>query len=162
MGSCGERFWWWPRRRGRRIPAAGCNGRANAGHGQKIRRPEGFRGKGPLASLLLSHRPLTGMLLRRASPLGLFRENRTPPSFQTGSKESWQHQHTNEWPTTPDLFPTSGAESINEVLRRRHSEIYFISRTNQPPLAYIPRASGRYHGKELLILVSNRLVVLRQ
>src|SRR6185369_13493807 len=52
-----------------------------------IRRPEGFRGKGPLASLLLSHRPLTGMLLRRASPLGLFHENRTPPSFQTGSAE---------------------------------------------------------------------------
>ena len=36
----------------------GCNDRANAGHGQKTRRPEGFRGKGRLASLLLGHRPL--------------------------------------------------------------------------------------------------------
>jgi len=41
-GSCGEGFWWWPRRRGRRIPAVACNGRANAGHRQKTRRPEGF------------------------------------------------------------------------------------------------------------------------
>ena len=41
-GSCEEGFWWWPRRRGRRIPGAGCNGRANAGHRQKTRRPEGF------------------------------------------------------------------------------------------------------------------------
>src|SRR5712692_3488413 len=31
-------------------PAAGCKERANAGHGQKTRRPEGFRGKGRLAS----------------------------------------------------------------------------------------------------------------
>ena len=34
VGSCGEGFWLWPRRRGRSIPAAGCDGRANAGHGQ--------------------------------------------------------------------------------------------------------------------------------
>src|SRR5712692_10360730 len=56
--SCGERFWRRPRRRGRSIPAAGCDGRANAGCRRKIRRPEGFRGKGRLASLLLGHRPL--------------------------------------------------------------------------------------------------------
>src|SRR6266851_4995962 len=31
-------------------PAAGCKERANAGHGQKTRRPEGFRGKGRVAS----------------------------------------------------------------------------------------------------------------
>ena len=30
-------------------PAAGCDDRTNAGHGQKTRRPEGFRGKGRLA-----------------------------------------------------------------------------------------------------------------
>jgi len=42
---CGEGFWLWPRRRGRSIPAAGGNDRANAGHGQKTRRPEGFQQK---------------------------------------------------------------------------------------------------------------------
>src|SRR6266852_5289808 len=49
-GRCGEGFWLWPRRRVPSIPAAGCKERANAGHGQKTRRPEGFRGKGRLAS----------------------------------------------------------------------------------------------------------------
>ncbi len=85
-GSCDEGFWAGPRRRGRCIPAAGCNGRANTGPAQKNRRPKGFRGKGRLASLLLGHRPLAGMLPRRASPSGLFLENRTPSNFQTGSK----------------------------------------------------------------------------
>ena len=84
-GRCGEGFWPWPRRRGRGIPAAGCDGRANAGHGQKTRRPEGFRGKGRLASLLLSRRSTRDILPRRASPYGLFRENSTLHNFQTGS-----------------------------------------------------------------------------
>src|SRR3989442_7130785 len=66
-GRCGEGFWLWPRRRVPRIPAAGCKERANAGHGQKTRRPEGFRGKGRLASLLLSRRSTRDILLRRAS-----------------------------------------------------------------------------------------------
>ncbi len=43
MGSSGEGFWLWPRRRGRSIPAAGCDGRVNARRKQKTRRPEGFR-----------------------------------------------------------------------------------------------------------------------
>ena len=67
-GFCGEGFWGWPRRRGRRIPAVGCNGRANAGHRQRTRRPEGSRGNGPLASLLVGHRPLrVCSLLTRSS-----------------------------------------------------------------------------------------------
>lgn len=45
--SCGEGFWRWPSGRGRRVSAEGCNGRANAGHRQKIRRLEGFRESGP-------------------------------------------------------------------------------------------------------------------
>src|SRR6266849_4217976 len=85
-GCCGEGFWLWSRRRGRSIPAAGCDDRTNAGHGQKTRRPEGFRGKGRLASLLLSRRSTRDILLRRASPSGLFPENSAPRSFQTGSK----------------------------------------------------------------------------
>src|SRR6266849_6048908 len=84
-GRCGEGFWLWPRRRVPSIPAAGCKERANAGHGQKTRRPEGFRGKGRLASLLLSRRSTRDILLRRASPSGLFPENSAPRSFQTGS-----------------------------------------------------------------------------
>src|SRR5229473_4307030 len=73
-GCCGEGFWLWPRWRGRSIPAAGCKERANAGHGQKTRRPEGFRGKGRLASpcsRMLSELLRGGRaqrLLRRASP----------------------------------------------------------------------------------------------
>jgi len=39
---CGEGFWTWPRRRGRSIPGAGCDDRANAGQNRKTRRPEGF------------------------------------------------------------------------------------------------------------------------
>src|SRR5258708_34684597 len=85
-GRCGEGFWLWPRGRVPSIPAAGCKDRANAGHGQKTRRPEGFRGKGRLASLLLSRRSTRDILLRRASPSGLFPENSAPRSFQTGSK----------------------------------------------------------------------------
>src|SRR5207245_7793729 len=85
-GRRGEGFWLWPRRRVPSIPAAGCKERANAGHGQKTRRPEGFRGKGRQASLLLSRRSTRGILLRRASPSGLFPENSDPRSFQTGSK----------------------------------------------------------------------------
>src|SRR6266849_2295557 len=65
-GCCGEGFWLWPRWRVPRIPAAGCDDRTNAGHGQKTRRPEGFRGKGRLASLLLSRRSTRDILLRRA------------------------------------------------------------------------------------------------
>jgi hypothetical protein len=85
---CGEGFWLWPRRRVPSIPAAGCTERANAGHGQKSRRPEGFRGKDRLASLLLSRRSTRDILLRRASPCGLFPENSAPRSFQTGSMKS--------------------------------------------------------------------------
>ena len=88
--SCGEGFWLQPRRRGRSIPAAGCDGRANAGRGQKTRRPEGFRGEGWLASLLLGRRPL------RVSSLGAPRhpafsaKTGLPRNFQTGSEVSGQ------------------------------------------------------------------------
>jgi len=67
------------------LPTCRDDGRANAGRGQKTRRPEGFRAKDRLASLLLAHRPLAGMLARHASPSGLFPENRIPRNFKTGS-----------------------------------------------------------------------------
>jgi len=57
-GSCGRGFWLWPRRQGPRIPNAGCKGRANEGHRQKTRRPEGSRVKSALAALLIPQRPL--------------------------------------------------------------------------------------------------------
>jgi hypothetical protein len=84
--ACGSGFW--SRRAGRRvasIPAAGCKQRANAGHGQKTRRPEGFRAKGRLASLLLAHRSTRDMLAPRASPSSLLHENRPSFHFDTGS-----------------------------------------------------------------------------
>ena len=107
VGSCGEGFWLWPRRLGRSIPKAGCDGRANAGHGQKTRRPEGFRGKGPLASLLVGQRPLAGILPPRASPSSLFRENRTPPNFRTRS-----HQTMNAGNAIPGRLGPFGFVSI--------------------------------------------------
>ena len=40
---CGWKFWLWPRRPGPRISVpTGRDNRANAGHWQKLRRPEGF------------------------------------------------------------------------------------------------------------------------
>jgi len=91
--ACGWGFWLWRRRRGASaqapsIPKAGCKERANAGHSQKTRRPEGFRAKGRLALLLLSRRPTRGIPLRRALPSGLWRENRPARSFQSGSKKN--------------------------------------------------------------------------
>src|SRR5215218_5586941 len=84
-GCCGEGFWLWARRRSPRIPAAGCKDGANEAHRQKTCRPEGFRATGRLASLLLSRRSTRDILLRRASPSSLSRENSTLPNFQTGS-----------------------------------------------------------------------------
>src|SRR5215203_3700272 len=84
-GCCGEGFWLWARRRSPSIPAAGCKDRANEAHRQKTRRPEGFLATGRLASLLLSRRSTRDILLRRASPSSLWRENSTLPNFQTGS-----------------------------------------------------------------------------
>ena len=78
---CGLGFWLCARRRGGRIPNAGCNDRANAAHGQKNRRPEGCRAKVRLASLLLSQRPIKGILLRRALPSSLLPDNSTTRSF---------------------------------------------------------------------------------
>ena len=35
--------WPWPRPRSRRIPAVGCDGSSNAGHGQNARGPDDIR-----------------------------------------------------------------------------------------------------------------------
>ena len=86
-GCCGEGFGLGPRRRGGSISKAGCADRVNGGQSQTTRRPKGFRAEGRLASLLLSRRPMKGILLRRASPSGLLPENSTPPHFQTGFKD---------------------------------------------------------------------------
>jgi len=85
-GCRGKGFWLGPRRRGRSSPAAGCDGRANAGPSQKTGRPEGFHAQGRMASLLLSRRPTRSILPRRASPCSLGRENGAPCNFQTGSE----------------------------------------------------------------------------
>ena len=108
-GCCGEGFWVGARQSERRIPAAGFDARDNEAPSQKNSRPEGFRAKGRLASLLLSRRPTRGMdfpspanwfpeaescadahgsLLRPASPSSLLLENSIPRNFQTGSDSS--------------------------------------------------------------------------
>ncbi len=87
VGSCGEGFWLWPRRRGRSIPAAGCNDRANAGQRQKTRRPEGFRGKGRLASLLLGHRHSRVCSLVAPRQPAFSAKTGLPRNFKTGFKK---------------------------------------------------------------------------
>ena len=42
----------------------GCDARDNEAQEQKTRRPEGFRGNGRLAALLLSRRPMKASVLR--------------------------------------------------------------------------------------------------
>src|SRR6266478_804718 len=113
--ACGEGFWPWPRRRVPSIPAAGCKERANAGHGQKTRRPEGFRAKGRLASLLpggRAQRPLAGMLAHRASPSGLLLENRPlrilKPALSNRRQKALRNRASQSWTKscpTPIIWP---------------------------------------------------------
>lgn len=85
---CGEGFWLWPRRRDRRIPAVGCNGGTNAGHGQKNRRPLGFSQKERSGFVAPRSQTAAGMLPRRALPYRPFCENSAPWSFQTDSRKN--------------------------------------------------------------------------
>ena len=80
------------------------------------------------------------------------------------AKEQWMADgHTNEWPTSKDLFPSSSPrKAFKDVMRPKYGEVYFINRINAPPFAYIPKAGGQYKGGEMLILESNGLAVVRQ
>jgi len=78
---CGEGFWLRPRRRGLSIPAAGCKGRANAGHSQKSRRPKGFHPKRRWPSLLLGYKPAAGLRPVCVLPFSFFREKLDPSQF---------------------------------------------------------------------------------
>ena len=71
-------------RRGR--PPTVCSARTNAVQAGKTRRPEGLGGKGPLAALLVGHRPLRVCFLLAPCQSNPSLPNRTPPHFQTGSK----------------------------------------------------------------------------
>ena len=84
-GTCGEGFWWWPRRRGRSIPRVGCEGRANAGHRPEEPPPGGFSGKRPGDGVARRSQTTPGLLPPRALSPGRFPENRSLPSFRTGS-----------------------------------------------------------------------------
>ena len=70
-------------RRGR--PLAVCSARTNAVQAGKTRRPEGLVGKGPLAALLVGHRPLRVCFLLAPCQSNFSLPNRTPSHFQTGS-----------------------------------------------------------------------------
>jgi hypothetical protein len=87
-GSAAGEFWVGQggERRGR-LPAV-CSARTNAVPAGKTRRPEGLGGKGPLAALLVGHRPLRVCFLRAPWQSNPSLPNRTPPHFQTGFKES--------------------------------------------------------------------------
>ena len=73
-------------RRGR--PSTVCSARTNAVQAGKPRRPEGLGGKGPLAALLVGHRPLRVCSLLAPCQSNPSLPNRTPPHFQTGSLET--------------------------------------------------------------------------
>jgi hypothetical protein len=136
-GCCGEGFWLWTRRRGRSIPAAGCNDRANAGHGQKTRRPEGFRAKGRLASLLLSRRSTKDILLRRASPSDLFPENSAPRGFQSGSSR-WRDWAANPQGVTGDeLLAFINNEETVLPDGERGQGLFVICASSPVPMAII-------------------------
>ena len=87
-GSAAGEFWVGQggERRGR--PPAVCSARTNAVQAGKTRRPEGSGGKGPLAALLVGHRPLRVCFLRAPCQSNPSLPNRTLPHFQTGSKSS--------------------------------------------------------------------------
>ena len=86
-GSAAGEFWFGQggERRGR--PPAVCSARTNAVQAGKTRRPEGLGGKGPLAALLVGHRPLRVCFLLAPFQSNLSLPNRTPPHFQTGSED---------------------------------------------------------------------------
>jgi hypothetical protein len=52
--------------------------------GQRDLSPKGFANNGPATLLLLSRRPMKGILLRRASSAGHFWQNSNIHSFSTG------------------------------------------------------------------------------
>ena len=87
-GSAAGEFWVGQggERRGR--PPAVCSARTNAVQAGKTRRPEGLGGKGPLAALLVGHRPLRVCSLLAPCQSNPSLPNRTPPHFQTGSLET--------------------------------------------------------------------------
>ena len=86
-GSAAAEFWVGQggERRGR--PPAVCSARTNAVQAGKTRRPEGLGGKGPLAALLVGHRPLRVCSLLAPCQSNPSLPNRTPPHFQTGSNK---------------------------------------------------------------------------
>ncbi len=87
-GSAAGEFWVGQGGERRGGPPAVCSARTNAVQARKTRRPEGLGGKGPLAALLVGHRPLRVCSLLAPCQSNPSLPNRTPPHFQTGSKES--------------------------------------------------------------------------
>jgi len=85
-GSCGERFWARPRRRGRSIPEAGYADRANAGHDQKIRRPKDIPALHQQSSPFFSRWYVQNLSFRIICATSLCHQNRAPRNFLTRSK----------------------------------------------------------------------------
>ena len=85
-GSCGWEFWVGQGGERQARPPAVCSARTNAVQAGKTRRPEGLGGEGPLAALLVGHRPLRVCFLLAPCQSNPSLPNRTLPHFQTGSK----------------------------------------------------------------------------
>ncbi len=79
------------------------------------------------------------------------------------AKDAWLAAgNTNEWPTAADLFGASDGRALNQIMRPKYGELYFINRTGAPPFAYVPKGAGQYRDGEIRILASNGIVVIQQ
>jgi hypothetical protein len=118
-----------PTRRGRSIPAAGCDGRAGAGRGQETRRPQGF----PTRDCLTPERNKRGSTeaILMTSLIQFLAEKRPPLNFRMGSPPKCGFRQTRKVPapggrlvlTTPcdclcedSSCPTPGLCNIYVVL----------------------------------------------
>ena len=111
-GCRGWGFWLWPRRRGRSIPAAGCNNRANAGQRQKARRPEGFWGKSRLASLLLVACGFSAAGAEITLDFNQFAAGQTPTNFSSTLAGDGQ---PGDWKVISDALPSPSTSLIPGV-----------------------------------------------
>lgn len=76
------------------------------------RRPEGLGGKGPLAALLVGHRPLRVCSLLAPCQSNPSLPNRTPSHFQTGSQRK-----------PPSIFLSPNSLSLRSIMEGPHCDL---------------------------------------
>jgi hypothetical protein len=129
-GSAARDFGRGPRRRGLSIPAAGCKGRANAGHSQKNRRPKGFHPKRRWPSLLLGYKPAAGLRPFCVLPFSFFREKQDPSQFSNRLSER----------ALGSLAPLLDTAANPSRQRLRRSDLFIA---NRPPKSKSPSLPPR-------------------